>query len=152
MRFYTLLLCILFHLFVFLVFMLFGSHALHVCLNALWSSEDEWLCGGRGGQSRASRVQLSVHEEWPVQKWSSILQWWTWTLRHKVRELITNSFSVAVMLYVNLFFMITVSTWCFEMVPEFSQSIWDTNNKINNLSRLPLSLCDSCQSARKVVI
>ena len=50
-------------------------------------TEDECLWGGRGGQSRTSRVQLSVCEQWPDQRRYSELQWWTWTLRHKVREL-----------------------------------------------------------------
>ena len=46
--------------------------------------EDECLCGGRVGPSRTSRIRLSVCEQWLVQRWSSRLQYWTWTIRHKV--------------------------------------------------------------------
>lgn len=35
---------------------------------------------------RVSRIQLCVHAEWPV-RWSTVsLQWWTWTLTHKVKS------------------------------------------------------------------
>lgn len=41
--------------------------------------------GGRRGHSRVSRIQPSVYEERSVQKSSSRLQYWSWTLRQRVR-------------------------------------------------------------------
>lgn len=46
-------------------------------------TEHEWF-GGRRGHSRVSRIQSSVYEEWSVQKSSSSLQYWSWTLRRRV--------------------------------------------------------------------
>jgi len=37
--------------------------------------------------SRVSNSRLSVYEEWLVQRNTSRPQWWSWTLRHKVRQL-----------------------------------------------------------------
>ena len=63
-------------------------------------AEDECLCEGggeRGGQSRTSSIQLSVSEEWSVQRGSYKLQYWTRTLRLKVRTGFDSFFSVSYM-------------------------------------------------------
>lgn len=51
-------------------------HIWHICFQSSGPETD----------IKVSRIQLSISEEWLVQRLSSILQYWIWTLTHKVRE------------------------------------------------------------------